>query len=318
MDSLLMLVGKVARFLKSAIHLIGGLLLSFVAWMTALTAYIPFVFVVYVLNFGIDYKKLPNLKGFVKIFKFAITSLLFPTENGIRKLGYILVLPFLKAEKEDENPISSMYSKYFNASQNEKELTINHEYIDAIHRKHNYFIVITFFGIASVYLGIAMAWEEISALLEMLGSWMTMLVGLEYLGFGSGAEMRGGFGNISAISLSLMMFLKIWSTFLSMFSYIFGLVGTVVAFWGFRELRTQNNIQSFVRESVKLLHLSLCENFKNDEKTLHKLEHTLNATLESVKLPKELNEEFVHINNSLLLESEIIRLENGANSAKSE
>lgn len=310
MDNLFLIGTKIARFLKSAIHLVGGLLLSFVAWMTAITAYIPFVFVVYVLNFGIDYKKLPNLKGFVKIFKFAVTSLLFPTEKGIRTLGYVVVLPFLKAEKEDENPISSMYSKYFNASQNEKELTINHEYIDSIHRKHNYFIVITFFGIASVYLGIALAWEQISALLEMLGSWMSMLVGLEYLGFGTGTgTMRGGFGNVSAISLSLMMFFKLWSTFLSMFSYIFGLVGTVVAFWGFRELRTQNNIQSFVRESVKLLHLSLCETFKDDEQTLLKLETTLNATLESVKLPKELNAEFIHINDNLLLESEIIRLE---------
>lgn len=49
----------------------------------------------------------------------------------------------------------------------------------------------------------------------------------------------------------------------------------MVAFWGFRELRTQNNIQSFVRESAKLLHLSLCENFKSDEQMLIKLENSL-------------------------------------------
>lgn len=53
----------------------------------------------------------------------------------------------------------------------EKDLTINHEYIDSIHRKHNYFILFTFFGASLVYLSIALAAEEIAALLGTVGSW---------------------------------------------------------------------------------------------------------------------------------------------------
>lgn len=316
MDKLLIIIGKIASFSKTVIHFVANLLLSFLAWSTAITSYLPFIFLVYVLNFGIDYKKLPNLKGFVKLFKFVVKSFFFPTENGIRKIGYIVVLPFLKAEKEEENPISSMYSKYLNAEIAGKDLTINHEYIDSIHRKHNYFILFTFFGASLVYLSIALAAEEVAALLGTVGSWASALVGMEFLGFGSGANMRGGFGNISALSMATMVFFKWSAWFLEIYSYIFYLVGGMVAFWGFRELRTQNNIQSFVRESAKLLHLSLCENFKNDDQMLIKLENSLNATIESVKLPRELNEEFVHLNNNLLLEKEIIRLTNEQQTSK--
>lgn len=311
MDKFLIILGKVASFAKTTIHFIGNVLLSVSAWMTAITSYLPFVFVVYVLGFGIDYKKLPNLKGFVKFYKFVVKSFLFPTENGIRKLGYVVVLPFLKAEKEDENPIASMYSKYLNSSINEKELTINHEYIDSIHRKHNYFILFSFFGISAIYLLIALGAEEVAALLGTVGGWASAIAGMEFLGFGTDGSMRGGFGNVSALSMGTAVFFKGFAWFLEIFSYIFFLISGMIAFWGFREMRTQNNIKNFVNESAKLLHLSLCENFKNDEQMLLKLEHTLNATLESVKLPKELNAEFVHINNNFLLESEIIRLENG-------
>lgn len=314
MDKLFLILGKVAQIAKATIHFSGNVILSASGWVTAITSYLPFIFIVYVLGFGIDYKKLPNLKGFVKIYKFLVKSFLFPTENGIRKLGYIVVLPFLKAETEEENPISSMYSKYLNASINGKELTINHEYIDSIHRKHNYFIFISFFGIALGYLGIGIVAEEVSALLGTIGGWASFMAGMEFLGFNLDGSMQGGFGNVSAFSMATMLFFKGFAWFLDIFSYIFFLIGGIVAFWGFREMRTQNNIQSFVSESAKLLHLSLCENFKEDKQMLLKLEHTLNATLESVKLPKDLNAEFVHINNNLLLESEIIRLENGKKS----
>ena len=58
-------VFKLAKYFKIFIRFLGNMLLSFFAWTSCIFGYLPFVFMVYIIDFGIDYHKLPTAKQFI-------------------------------------------------------------------------------------------------------------------------------------------------------------------------------------------------------------------------------------------------------------
>lgn len=284
----------IAKVLKTILVFIGNALLSAMAWTSCILTYIPFIFIVYIVDFGINYHSLPNLKQYREIFKKVSKGLLFPSEKIIRKIGYFFVLPLLKAEKEEDNPVSSMFSKYFNAKMNKQQLTIAHEYIDSIHRKNTYFTAFTFLGCAFLYLIVILLLVEVTDLLGLVGT-LSVVGGTfgmassttEGLGYG----LFGVFGFTYIIS-SIFDFLIIMLSF-SMF---------LCVFWCFKEIKTQKHLNEFIAESLKLMVLTLQNNFQDNDEVLEIIDISKQAVIESAN---PLNEDDIFVSK---IEKNFVRL----------
>lgn len=274
----------IAKIVKTILVFIGNSLLNIFVWISCYFSYIPFVLIVYTVNFGIDYHSLPNLKQFREMSKKFIKGFLFPSETIIRKIGYFFVLPLLKAEKEENNPVSSMFSKYFNAKLNNQQLTIAHEYIDAIHRKNTLFTAITFLGCASIYLLFIFGISETS---EALGLATAVSLFTGTLGMGnSHTEVLGyGFLGTSVFTYLFSVILDFIATILS-FSFI------LCIFWCFKEIKTQKNLNEFIAESLKLMVLTLQNNFQDNDEVLEIIDISKQAVLESAN-PLNENDIFI-------------------------
>lgn len=300
---------SLARFLKKLSKKIGNFCIAVYGWIFAITLYLPFIFTFYVIDYGFDHKRFLTLKGFREMFEKAVKGFLFPSEESIRKIGYIVVLPFLKSEEEESNPITSMFAKYFTSLQTSKDTKLNiaYEYIDGIHRKNNIFTIATFIGAGLLYVMIGteiglLANEAIGAGgLGLLGG----AVGVGYIGSsslgGAGAPLLAIFGFLMMIISFIVLF--------SIFAVSFIMIGVslLCVIWAFKEIKTQNNIDKFIDANLSLVVSSLNNNYKDNDEALKNIKTSQLATLESV-IPEKVD--FIKIEDKLLLKSENLKNDN--------
>lgn len=299
---------SLARFLKKLSKKVGNFCIAVYGWVFGLTLYLPFIFTFYVIDYGFDHKRFLTLKGFREMFKKAVKGFLFPSEESIRKVGYIVVLPFLKSEEEENNPITSMFSKYFTSLQTSKDTKLNiaYEYIDGIHRKNNIFTVATFIGAGLIYatLGIEIGLMANEATLGGGLGFLSGAVGIGFLGSSSGAvaPLLAIFG----VLMTIISFIVLFSIFAV--SIIMIGVSLLCFIWGFKEIKTQNNIDKFIDANLSLVVSSLNNNYKDNDEALKNIKTSQLATLESV-IPEKVD--FAHVEDKFLLKSE--NLNNGNN-----
>lgn len=275
------------KIVKNLILFLGKIILNFYAWFFCYFTYLPFVLVVYVVGFGIDYHKLPSLKEFRTYFTNGVKSLLFLNENLVRKVGYYFVLPFLKSAKEDENPVTSMFSKYFNASMNNQKLTIAHEYIDSIHRKNSFFTIVTFLGIALIYFFVTLILDEVLDLFALVG----------YVGIGGSAfaiASGGVIASIVAILTTVLIFIA--KTTVSILITILTIDIFLLIIWCIKEVKTQQHLNSYIEESLQLMVSTLKNNFSMNEEVLQKIEDSRYAVLVSSNPNLEFKSDLLKIN----------------------
>ncbi len=299
---------SLARFLKKLSKKVGNFCIAVYGWIFGLTLYLPFIFTFYVIDYGFDHKRFLSLKGFREMFKKAVKSFLFPTEESIRKVGYIVVLPFLKSEDEESNPITSMFSKYFTSLQTSKDTKLNiaYEYIDGVHRKNNIFTVATFVGAGLIYafLGIEIGLMANEATMAGGLGVLSGLTGVGYLG--SARDALGLFLAIFGVLITIISFLVLFSIFAV--SLIMIGVSLLCFIWGFKEIKTQSNIDRFIDANLSLVVSSLNNNYKDNEEALKNIKTSQLATLESV-IPEKVD--FAEVEDKFLLKSE--NLNNGNN-----
>ncbi len=291
-------VFKLAKYFKIFIRFLGNMLLSFFAWTSCIFGYLPFVFMVYIIDFGIDYHKLPNVKQFIVIYKNGVKSILFLKESLVRKLGYYFVLPLLKSSKEDENPVASMFSKYFNAKLNNQNLQIAHEYIDSMHRKNTYFTAITFLGLAFVYAIFTTAIIELTELLGLVGG-LTAATGLlDMTNITRPAQMGYGFTVLSPLFFGITAITWIISTILEFIIVMLTLNIFLLIYWGFKEIKTQKHLNEYIDENLNLIVATLENNFLENQEILEKIKEVRIAVLASAdpmseddifQIPQEVN-----------------------------
>ncbi len=300
---------SLARFLKKLSKKIGNFCIAVYGWIFAITLYLPFIFTFYVIDYGFDHKRFLTLRGFREMFEKAVKGFLFPSEESIRKIGYIVVLPFLKSEEEESNPITSMFAKYFTSLQTSKDTKLNiaYEYIDGIHRKNNIFTIATFMGAGLLYIMIG---AEIGVLANeaLGGAGLGLLGGAVGVGYIGSSSLGGAGAPLLAIFGFLMMIISFIVLF-SIFAVSFIMIGvSLLCFiWGFKEIKTQSNIDKFINANLSLMVSSLKSNYKDNDEALRNIETSQIATLESVKPEKV---DFLKIEDRLLLKSENLKNDN--------
>lgn len=297
---------KIARFLKKASKMLGEFCLSFYAWIVSYVIYLPFSFTFYVIDYGFDHKRFLTLKGFRQTFKRVAKSVIFPTEESIRKIGFIILLPLMKGEKEENNPTTSMFSKYFTALQTAKhedtKLNIAYENVDAVHRKNNMFNIMTFGGFGLLYLFTGAEIAEAGDMILKAGGvgFLGGLTGMGYLGSSS-------LGGAGAPLLMIIGFLFMVASLILLFAvfavgYIFLGVSLLCFIWLYKELKTQENLSSFIDANLDLVISSLKRNYAENNKALANIEVARIATLETV-IPEKVD--FAKIEDKFLLKNYI-------------
>lgn len=275
---------SIAKLCRKIFWFLGRSFFILMGWFNCYVGYSFFIFIVYCLDFGIDYRRLPTFKQFRVLHLKFWKAVLFPNEKLIRNIGYYFVLPLLKAEKEEDNPVASMFSKYLNTRINGGNVAIAHEYIDSIHRKNTYFTIVTFGGLAFIYGVFAGAMQEISDFLGLIGGLSTFTGILDSL-----FAPNTYFTAVSPLFITISFFTWFVGTILDIFILIFGIASVLCVFWGFKEIKNQNHIRNFIEENLSLMCLSLNKNFEKNEQMLENIEFAKRATIESVTIENDDN-----------------------------
>lgn len=288
---------KIAKLSKIIAKKLGEFTLWFYSWVIGIFIWLPSSFTFYVIDYGFDHKRFLSFKGFREVFRKVVKQLLFPKEEELRKIGYILVLPILKTDADDENPTASMFMKYFNSLTLGKDLELAYEYIDAVHRKNNFFAFTVFIGSAFLYLGVGTTIVEFGDVIMLNG-------GLGFLsGFVGGAIYIDSANSLGAGLFAIFGFiLMMFSAFLLFAVYAVAIITLAVALlctiWAFKEFKTQRHLGDFIDQSLHLVIESLKKNYENNPKALENIEIARKATIESVQISKV---DFLQFEQKLLI-----------------
>lgn len=273
--------------------------------------YLPFGLTVRIVSWsdGVNEKSLLSFKGFLKFYRQVFFGILFPKIDFFFKLGHIFVLPFIKGgivrEGGDDNGASSMLIKYFDALKDGRKVLLAPEYLDAIHKKYILFLVVTgalticFYAL--LFLGFA---EVFGAYLAM--SFMQLVVSLGSMFAGWLGADADGLATTSMVGsiFNLLMSITIWYV---MFHIL--VVGLVIVYSFFKEIRTMQNIGNFAKESAKMVYYSLKAVHKDNAQMETKVDEAMNYLVESCKMDTILNDEFVKIDESYFIKYEPKKIE---------
>lgn len=271
-----------------------NLYISLLSITMTIFLYLPFFVAVKLMKWdeGINENGLISFKGFYYTFKKVFNSIIFPKMAFFKKIGYVFILPFIKGGTEsgsEENPASSIFVRYYEALKDDRRVNVAVEYLDSLHRKYTIFLTIvggvTFiiYASLSVYF-IDEAFSNVfwGAIISLLG----ILTGQDF--FGYGALLYALWNVISAIA--------VWYLAIHL-----AVVCIVIVYKFFKEIRTMSDLSEFAKESNKMVYLNMRDIHKNDEETLENLDKALDYLIESCKMPANLNDEFIKIDNKYLI-----------------
>lgn len=268
--------------------------ISMIAISVTIFLYLPFYVAVRVMQWeeGVNEKGLLTFKGFYHMFKKVFNGVIFPKVSFFKKVGYVFILPFIKGgteEKNEENPANSIFIKYYESLKDDREITVAVEYLDSLHRK--YIIFLSAVGIFALLIYIAIAEFFVDEAMDSaIASAIYSLIGIFTLQYGI------GFIGILWAIWKVLLAIAVWYLAVHMV-----VVCLVLAYRFFKEIRTMSNLSEFAKESNKMIYLSLKDIHKDDKKSLDKLDKALDYLIESCKMPENLNDEFIKIDDKFLI-----------------
>lgn len=287
---------------RKAFFWVLNVYISMLAITMTISLYLPFYVAVKLMRWeeGVNENGLLSFKGFYHMFKKVFNGIIFPKVSFFKKIGYVFILPFIKAgadEGKEENPASSIFVKYYEALKDDRKVNVAVEYLDSLHRKYTIFLSIV--GITTIIIYATISEHFVA---EAINS---TLWGATHALMGLFTVQYGGFGFISLIWAvwNVMSAIAIW--YLAIHLVI---VSLVMAYRFFKEIRTMSDLSEFAKESNKMVYLNLKDIHKEDEKTLDNLDKALDYLIESCKMPENLNDEFIKIDNKYLIAPQPIKV----------
>lgn len=293
-----MILEKIGNAFK---WIINAYINMFVMVLT-ITLYIPFYYAVKLMNWedGINPNSLLTIKGFYHTAKKVFKGFLYPKVDFFKRLGYIVILPFIKGNTGTdsvENPATAIYLKYFEALKEDRKIFVASEFLDPLHRKYTIFLSVVCATTLFLYYTMAVYFVDESIGYVLSGVFSSFLGLFSFSDF----AVFGVFGVLNAIYNLLMAIAVI---ILAMHLII---VSIVLTFRFFQEIRAMRDLGKFAKECCKMVHLNLKDIHKDNEDILSLLDKTMVYLEETCTLPNSLHEEFLHIEKQFLLSAQPVK-----------